>query len=388
MASDKPPRPKEPRQLEEFGSELVDRIRRGGNTLNLPGGQLLLPRVYGFCRGVTRALAMLRKRIQQTDSHKGRLFLMGQIIHNPWVNEYFQQSGVQMLSETQRQAVEQYVTPDDCAVIPAFGVLLEIERKLKAVGCEIVDTTCPDVRRLWAWAEQATEQGYAVLIFGRCDHDETVVTKSRLEAAGGKYLVVGRLEQAKLFSEMLAGDRPEENLPRAFGADTTNAESIQQFARVAQVSQTTMLYDETMKVRRLLQEAFIRKFGPEEATEHLLFEPTVCRATQDRQTAAVELCRSGCDLVIVVGGYGSSNTRHLYELASNYTEAVFIEDASAIMSRNEIHSFDPDRGSASALKGWLPARRPLKIGVLAGASTPEFVVGEVLERLAEFLSES
>ena len=128
------------------------------------------------------------------------------------------------------------------------------------------------------------------------------------------------------------------------------------------------------------------KFGPEETAERLLFEPTVCRATQDRQAAAVELCQSGCDLVIVVGGYGSSNTRHLYELACNFTNAVFIEDVSAIKSENEIYSFDPSSSTTVIMTGWLPARRPLKIGVLVGASTPEFVVGQVLERLTEFIS--
>ncbi len=210
--SDNQPTPSGPRQLEAFRSELVDKVRRSDNVWDLPGGQLLLPDVFGFCRGVTRALAVLSKRIRSDPKEGKHLFLMGQIIHNPWVNNYFQHKNVRILSETERMTVERFVTADDCAVIPAFGVSLEIERKLQAIGCEIIDTTCPDVRRLWAWADHAASEGYALLIFGRSGHDETVVTKSRIEAVGGKYLVVGRVEQAHQFADMITGPRPGEDL--------------------------------------------------------------------------------------------------------------------------------------------------------------------------------
>ena len=140
-----------------------------------------------------------------------------------------------------------------------------------------------------------------------------------------------------------------------------------------------------MQVRRLIREAFVARYGPDQIDARLLFEPTVCRATQDRQAAAIELCRSGPDVAIVVGGFGSSNTRHLWELAGGYAPAFFVEDADAILSAEELKTFDFHGGSPTVARNWLGRRRPLRIGVLAGASSPEIVVGEVMGRLAEFL---
>ena len=241
-----------------FSSELVDRIRRGGNTLHLPGGRILLPKAFGFCQGVNRALVMLEKAVGPR--HR-RLFLLGQIIHNPWVNRHFQDMGVRILSADEVDRLEEFIHPDDCAVIPAFGVSAPVERRLRAVGCRIIDTSCGDVRRLWRWATQAVSQGYGVLIYGRARHDETVVTKSRLEQAGGKYVVVESLRQAEQFARLITEDAPPEGFGGLFDTDATNAESLAPLLRLAQVSQTTMLYDETMQVRDILQRAFCARFG-------------------------------------------------------------------------------------------------------------------------------
>jgi 4-hydroxy-3-methylbut-2-enyl diphosphate reductase len=370
--------------LQIFSSALVDRVRRSGNVWKLPGGELVLPEVFGFCRGVKRALIMLDRAVAAHGSAK-RLFLLGQIIHNPWVNDHFSRLGVRILSGEKLDDLESIVSRDDCAIIPAFGVPLPIEDRLRAIGCQIVDTTCTDVRRLWSWAGQAAERGYGVLVFGRAMHDETVVIKSRLQAAGGRYLVVGTLAEAARFCDMISGAAAGEDFARAFGPGTTNASSLEPFLRLAQVSQTTMLYDQTMEVRELVRRSFAARFGKGNLTGRLLFQPTVCRATQARQAAAVELCRGGCGLVIVVGGFGSSNTRHLFELARGYCPAYFIEDATAILSAERLATFDPAAGTPVVAEGWLPTKRPLRIGVLAGASSPEVVVGEVLERLASFL---
>ncbi len=364
---------------------MVDRARRGGNVLELPGGQILVPRVFGFCRGVERALEMLDAAVRSHREQGRKLILLGQIIHNPWVNEYFRKRGVWILSPDQRDHPEKFITPDDCAIVPAFGVPLGIQQRLEAIGCEIVDTSCGDVRRLWKWAEHAVGDGYGVLIFGRALHDETVVTKSRLAAKGGKYLVAGDLEGVRRLCDLIVSRAAAQDFTESFGPESTNAESAGAMERLAQVSQTTMLYDETMKVRRVLEEAFEERFGREGLSERLRFQPTVCRATQARQSAAVELCRRGCDLAIVVGGFGSSNTHHLYELAREYAPAYFIETARAIHSAEELETYDFEAGRAAIVRDWLPVRRPLRIAVLAGASSPEIVVGDVLEKLARFL---
>jgi len=373
------------KQPKAFASEIIDTIHAAGGVLYLAGGEIRLPRTFGFCRGVTSALVMLEEACQGHTDSTSRLFLLGQIIHNPWVNDHFSRRGVQILRPDQVRHPEAFITASDCAVIPAFGVALDIEAHLRSIGCQVVDTSCGDVRRLWRWACRAAADGFGILIFGRSEHDETVVTKSRLAAVGGKYLVIGNLAEGRQFAEMVASDQPPQAFRERFGPATTNAESPQPFRRLAQVSQTTMLYDHTMALRDILRSGFARRYGQEELNQRLLFEPTVCRATQDRQNAAVELCKAGCDLVVVVGGFGSSNTRHLYELAQAHAPTVFIEDAGAILSPSCLRALDPDQDRPVTVKNWLPRRRPLHVAVLAGASSPEIVVGQVVEKLAEFL---
>ena len=360
-------------------------MRASGNVLRLPGGEIRLPTAFGFCRGVNRALAMLEEACDERDTDPSSLFLLGQIIHNPWVNDYFSGLGVQILNSDQVDRLEEFITPADRVVVPAFGVKADVEQRLRKIACEVIDTTCGDVRRLWLWACRAAKNGFGVLIFGRAEHDETVVTKSRLDAVGGKYLVVGDLIETGLFADMIVGDIPGEKFTEYFPPVCTNAASIEPFMQLAQVSQTTMLYSDTIAVRKTLDAAFTARFASDVSRDKLLFEPTVCHATQDHQASAAELCSSGCDLAIVVGGFGSSNTRHLHELARGYVPAFFIENADAIVSTDCLTAFDSDLGEPVALDGWLPAGRPIYIGVLAGASSPEIVVGQVVDRLAGFL---
>ena len=406
-----------------FRSEVIDRLGES-RQWRLARGTVLLPRVFGFCRGVTRALEMLEAALDDPSAAGKRFFLLGPIIHNPWVNLHFQERGVRILSRPQMQEVAAIVGPRDVAVIPTFGATPAVVEQLGRIGCRVIDTTCPDVRRLWDWACRAAGEGYGVLIYGRADHDETVVTRGRLESAGGRYAVVGDLEETRRFCAMISAGDDARSPAEAFGPGASNAASLRPFARLAQVSQTTMLYEETVQVRELLRQAYEGRFGTAGAGERLLLQPTVCRATQDRQTAARELCQAGCDLIVVVGGFGSSNTRHLYELARRRGIAYFIEDASAILGAEAIRTFDtrpgpprqdspgaegdspragsareaaesntPDAdrtarapGSIREVRGWLPAGRHLRIGVLAGASSPEVVVGAVLQRLADLLS--
>ena len=373
------------KQARIFASETIDAVRAAGNTLRRPGGEIRLPKAFGFCRGVTRALAMLQNACREHAGGPGRLFLLGQIIHNPWVNNYFADRGVRILNRDQVARAEDFLTAADVAVIPAFGVPADVEARLNRIGCRVVDTCCGNVRRLWTWACGAAEKGFGVLIFGRAGHDETLVIRSRLAAAGGKYLVVGDLAEAGEFADLLSAGGPPGEFARLFGPSKTNAETLDPFGRLAQVSQTTMLYDGTRALRQMLRSALARRYGPGSLDDRFTFERTVCRATQDRQSAAVELCRGGCDLVVVVGGFGSSNTRHLYELARAYVPAFFIEDAGAIESRDRLRALDTDGNQPVTVRDWLPRRRRLRIGVLAGASSPEIVVGQVIEKLGGFL---
>ena len=368
--------------LAAFTCDVVDQARRAGGVVSLPGGTIRLPTTFGFCRGVTVALRMLQRTVAQRSDR--RLVLLGEIIHNPSVNAYFALRGVQVLTRQQRQHVEQHIGPEDVAIIPAFGVPVPIERRLREIGCEVVDTSCGDVRRLWKWADQAVDAGFGVLIFGRADHDETVVTKSRLAEAGGRYVVAGSLNEVDRLGEMIATDASDDAFRSVFGPESTNADQLEAFHRLAIVSQTTMLYGQTMAVHARVRDAFERRFA-DAMGNRLRFQPTVCRATQQRQDAAVALCEDGVEVMVVVGGFGSSNTRHLYELASRHGMAVFIETASAIHGAEAVDTFDPASGKVTRVDNWLGAARPITVGILAGASTPETAVGEVIETLADLL---
>lgn len=367
-----------------FSSPTVRRLRQAGGVWALPGGRICIPGEFGFCRGVRSALTRLQRLLQEPGPTDGRIVLLGEIIHNPWVNEHFRQRGVEILSPEHFGRLGEDLTAADWAVIPAFGVPPAVSRQLEAIGCRTLDTTCGDVLRLRKWAERQLADGYAALIFGRAGHDETAVTISRLAEAGGRYVVVESLAQCEAFAEQIATAEQQRPPSEAFGPARTNAESWAQLHRLCQVSQTTMLYDETMEVRRMVQRAFAERFGPAEADRRLAFQPTVCRATQNRQAAAEQLC-DDCDLAVVVGGFGSSNTRHLYELARRHVPAWFIEDADAILSAEVIRAWDADARAAVPQSGWLPGRRPLDMAVLAGASTPEAVVGQAIDRLAGLL---
>jgi 4-hydroxy-3-methylbut-2-enyl diphosphate reductase len=366
-----------------FASACVDRIRAADGQWELAGGRILLPRVFGFCRGVEHALTMLQRAVSE-HSGPGRLVLLGPIIHNPWVNDYFASRGVALLSRDQWPTLDTILTADDTAIIPAFGVPLDVEQALVAIGCKIVNTACGDVRRLWRWSCQAASDGHGIVIYGKANHDETVVTKSRLAAIGGQYVVVSDGSQIETLCKLLAGELPAETFADHFGPDDTNTTSLEPFYQPAQVSQTTMLYNETLHVREQLAAALARRFGPE-GGQRLQAEPTVCRATQDRQSAATELCRQPLDVVIVVGGLDSSNTRHLYELARREHPAWFIEDVRGMVDATTINAFDPQLGQARMFDNWLPASRPITVGLLAGASCPEIVVGQVAQRLAKLL---
>ncbi|MBI5724956.1 MAG: 4-hydroxy-3-methylbut-2-enyl diphosphate reductase [Planctomycetes bacterium] len=370
--------------LHAFASPVVDAVRKAGNVMRLPGGTIFLPRVFGFCRGVGRALASLQMQLDRP-GEAGRIVLLGQIIHNPWVNRYFSSRGVVILDGSHRQELSRHISAGDTAVIPAFGVPPQVEDDLAGIGCKVIDCSCPDVRRLWEWSARAARDGFAVAIFGRAEHDETVVTKGRLERAGGKYIVLGGIDDVEKFADTLAGGTESPSPTAAFGRSASNAGDMAAFDRLAQVSQTTMLYDQTLQVRRMLNVAFERKFGPA-AAGRLIFQPTVCQATQNRQNAAVELCKSGLDLAVVVGGFDSSNTRHLHALAQRHCPAWLIEDDAAFQPDGDLMAFDIASGRAVRRSHWLPAGRPVRLGLLAGASTPEIVVGLVIKKLAGLLA--
>ena len=350
--------------------------QKAGGVVAVGSWTLHLPQAFGFCGGVQHAL----KTLQHTLATRGTrtVWLLGQIIHNDTVNAFFRTQGAHILPEQQIDSVFARAAPDDIIVIPAFGVPLDLDSRLRAF-CrspdQLVDTTCRYVKRIWTFVEAMAAEKRTILIHGKPDHPETRATLSRALTPENAVILIPDLAAARHLADLIrrrALAEVPQSLVRNPGRLTLE--------RMALVNQTTMLYQETKEIDAVIHDALDSVRGS------LALAETLCRATQDRQNAATELCRKGCDLAIVVGGFSSSNTTQLYRLAKEYCPTYFIRDATAL-TRAEIRHHHPDRHETAVTRDWLPAS-VRHIGILAGASCPPCDIGDVLRRFRALAGEA
>ena len=351
----------------------VEQARRNRGVVALAGGRrLLLPRVFGFCGGVVHALAELRRCLGAPCGRPIRL--LGPVIHNDTVNDHFRAQGVTILAEAEVPSQLGLVTPDDIVVIPAFGVPLELEDALrrKLPSTQIIDTTCRDVRAVWQFMESLQGDGWTILVHGKADHPETRATLSRaLRRAGCVVVVPGLASLDSVCGALREGSW--EGYPRALVHEYGAAPPPS--GPVALVNQTTMLHSETLALGAAVRAACDR------AGRRSQLADTVCRATQDRQDAAVAVCQQHPDLVVVVGGFGSSNTAQLHRLACAAGPAYLVQNAAALEPDCITHWL-PGTGLRCS-RPWLPANWTT-IGILAGASCPATDVGDVIRWFRQY----
>ena len=353
-----------------FNDPEVERLRQAGNRLVCDSGRtLLLPDKLGFCNGVQRALKSVAEALSK--AKPGRVWIVGEIIHNPTVNRCLQEAGARIVREEER---ESFWDCADCAkdrvVIPAFGIErgLELAIRRRFAPELIVDTTCGYVKRSWRLVEQAAADGYTVAVHGDPRHPEIRSTVSRV--GGGRSAVVHLRtpQMARDFVRVLV-----DGAWRDWPADGIVNPGQLNRERLALISQTTLLEDDIREVAEILSEAMVQAGG------RLLNASASCLATRERQAAALRLCRRGCDLSLVVGGYGSSNTRQLYRIARSYGAAFFIGDARNLDSSRITH-FIPETGELRTTSDWLPPSTR-RLGILAGASCPASDVGDLIRKL-------
>ena len=345
--------------------------RKNAGLLRVGQWRVRLPRILGFCGGVRNALSVLRNALDESGGR--RIWLLGEIIHNDTVNQYFRERGVAILPETEIDTVFERAAVDDIVVIPAFGIPRELEARLRAF-CrnpdQIVDTTCGYIKRIWVFAERMAAEGRTILVHGKRDHPETRATLSRALTSGNAAIILPDLSTARLLADAIRS-----RSPAAFpSAQVLNGEHLD-LSSLAVVNQTTMLYEETCEIEAAIRDAAVA-IGGDVGTA-----ATLCRATQERQAAALEVCRGQCDLILVVGGYVSSNTTQLFRLAEQHCAAYLIRNATAL-ARDRIEHYRPDIAETVTTPDWLPVDAA-DIGVLAGASCPPSDVGEVIERLRQ-----
>ena len=365
-----------------YRSEVVEKLRATGGTLTCDGLTVRLAKQFGFCYGVERAIDLAYAAAKVFTDR--RLFILGEIIHNPEVNEQIAALGIRNLIPPHQQAEVEDLTAEDVVIVPAFGTDVKTLARIKELGCQIVDTTCGDVMSVWKRVRQNASDDVTSIIHGKATHEETKATASRAVVAGkGHYLIVLTLADTDYVCDYIrrGGDKAA-FLEKFRGAYSEGFDPDQHLRRIGVANQTTMMRGETEEVQRRVEAAMRDRDGAEKARESFRFFDTICGATQERQDALRDMLAAPMDLLIVVGGYNSSNTSHLAEMGEAKLPTYFIRNATRLESRERITHFDQHAKREVTTEGWLH-ERPLVVGITAGASCPNNLIEETILRLYE-----
>ncbi len=364
-----------------YRSAVVDAVKARGFDVAASGLRLKLAREFGFCYGVDRAVEYAYETRRRFPDR--RIFLSGEIIHNPDVNRRLREMEIVVLTD-ERDPVRRYeaVGEGDVMILPAFGVTVAEMELLRAKGCVLVDTTCGSVLNVWKMVHRWAGDGFTVVIHGKHQHEETRATASQaLTHPGGRYLCVRDVAEADLVCEFLRGHVPAAALQERFAAAVSPGfDFTRDLERIGLANQTTMLMSESLEIENRLRVAMIDRDGEAALAERFRAFDTICSATQDRQDAVRALLDAGgLDVMIVVGGYNSSNTQALAGMCAPRVPTFHVERAECL-SADEIRHRAPHGGGEQTTGGWLPAG-PVTIGLTAGASTPDSIIGAVVERI-------
>ena len=372
--------------VSHYRSELVERLRATGGQFTHAGLTIRLAKEFGFCYGVERAID-LAYAARKVFPPPARIFLLGEIIHNPEVNDQIRNLGIVSIPPKPTDADLAALTlgPEDVAIVPAFGTEVATRRKLEALGCQLVDTTCGDVMTVWKRVRQYSKEGVTSIIHGKARHEETKATTSQATAYGsGHYLVVFDLQETDYVCDYLihGGDR-EAFLTKFKGAYSAGFDPDLHLKAVGVANQTTMLRGETEEVQRRFRAAIETRDGAAKVDSQFRFFDTICGATQDRQDALQKMLRDPIDLLIVVGGYNSSNTSHLAEMGEKVLPTYFIKNAAKMESAARIQHWNQHIAEEVETRDWFRTTGPVTVGITAGASCPNNLIEDTIRRLFE-----
>jgi 4-hydroxy-3-methylbut-2-enyl diphosphate reductase len=342
-----------------------------------------LAREFGFCYGVDRAVDYAyqarRRFANQT------VYLTGEIIHNPHVNDKLRVLGIRFLSDPGSDIGR--LGAGDVVILPAFGVTVQLLERLERQGCTLVDTTCGSVLNVWKNVRQYARDGFTAIIHGKIKHEETQATASHaVQHPNGRFLVLlNRAEAGEVCEYIRNGGDRKAFLARFGGAASAGFDPDRDLERIGLANQTTMLMSESLEIADMFRRAMVDRYGEERLGERFRAFETICSATQDRQDAVVALLDAErLDLMLVIGGYNSSNTGNLARICAARLPTYHIADAESIVSAGEIRHRPVGCRDEVVCRGWLPESGPLNAGITAGASTPDNIVGMAIERLARF----
>lgn len=351
----------------------------------------LIARHFGFCYGVENAIEIAYRTINENPGK--RIFLLSEMIHNPHVNEDLNSRGIKFIMDNYGKQFIPWneINSDDIVIIPAFGTTIEIENLLKEKGIDTVkyNTTCPFVEKVWNRAESIGKEDYTIIIHGKHKHEETRATFSH-STLNSPSVIVRDIEETRFLCKIISGEFPTDRFYQFFRGKYSNEFNVEKdLIKVGVVNQTTMLASETEAIADLIRQTMIEKFGLENIKKHFAdTRDTLCYATNDNQSATLGLMNEKADLAIVVGGYNSSNTSHLVELLEDKFPTYFVSEADKIISDSRILHYDLSTHSERITENFLPLNRPVVIAVTSGASCPDSIVDDVLNKLIGFFENS
>lgn len=364
----------------EYQSGLIQQIRDRNYTLTIGDVTIRLAEAFGFCWGVERAVAMAYETRKHFPTEQ--IWITNEIIHNPSVNQRLREMDVKFISVQAGEKDFSGIGQGDVVILPAFGASVQEMQLLNDLGCKIVDTTCPWVSKVWNTVEKHKKGDYTSIIHGKYNHEETIATSS----FAGKYLIVLNMAQAEYVANYILNGGDKDEFMEKFGkACSTGFDPDVDLERLGIANQTTMLKGETELIGKLFERTMMQKYGPQSINEHFQSFNTICDATQERQDAMFELVEQKLDLMLVVGGFNSSNTAHLQEIAEDKSiPSYHIDSVERIKSERQIEHRLLD-GSLQITENWLPSGK-ITLGVTSGASTPDKVVEDAIAKILELKS--
>lgn len=369
--------------------DMKDRNRRDMSPTVLDFGsvEFLLARHFGFCYGVKNAIELSYKAIEENPER--RIFLLSEMIHNPEVNSDIKSRGVKFIFEPDGRQVIGWneLSKDDIIMIPAFGITIETEIKLKDIGIEILkyNTTCPFVEKVWNRAYSLGTNGFSVVVHGKYKHEETKATYSHSKM-NAPTIIVFNLEEAKIIGRYILGEISKEYFFEFFKNKLSDGfDPDRDLQKLGVVNQTTMLATETQAISDYLYDVMEKRYGSDSLTQHFAdTRDTLCYATHDNQNATYALLAENADMAIVVGGYNSSNTSHIVDLCEQKVPTYFISSGDKIISRDKIMHYDLNQGREIVTENYIPAGKKPKIILTSGASCPDSIIEAVMNKAASF----
>jgi 4-hydroxy-3-methylbut-2-en-1-yl diphosphate reductase len=359
----------------EYQSNLIQEIRDRNYTLTRGDVTIRLAESFGFCWGVERAVAIAYETRQHFPTE--RIWITNEIIHNPSVNQRLREMKVNFIQVENGVKNFDLIDRGDVVILPAFGASVQEMQLLNDKGCTIVDTTCPWVSKVWNTIEKHKKVDYTSIIHGQYKHEETVATSS----FANKYLVVLNMAEANYVTDyILNGGDKAQFLAKFSKAYSVGFDPDRDLERVGIANQTTMLKTETEAIGKSFERTMMKKYSTATLNDHFQSFNTICDATQERQDAMFKLVDEQLDLMVVIGGYNSSNTTHLQEISIEHQIPSYHIDSDARIFPDNRIEHKPLGKDLEITENWLPAGK-IVVGITSGASTPDKVVEEAIERI-------